>query len=66
MAYVSVHESELNLFEKPSRLILSSFSGGGKSWLCSKIIQKYKALFDKIVCVGSRLENVDCGRADLP
>lgn len=59
MAYERVLSNELNLFEKTSRLILSSFSGGGKSFLCSKIIRKYKDLFDKIVCVGSKLENLE-------
>ena len=59
MAYECVLSSEVNIFHKPSRIILSSFSGGGKSWLCSQLIRKYKELFDRIICVGSRLENLE-------
>ena len=59
MKHIGVSSSDLNLFEKPARIIISGYSGSGKSFLCSQLIRKYEHLFDHIICVGSVLENLE-------
>ena len=53
----SISDSELNLFAQPARILIAGYSGGGKSVLASKLIGKYRSVFDKVVIIGSTLEN---------
>ena len=55
--YASISDSELNLFTQPARILIAGYSGGGKSVLASKLIRKYRSAFDKVVIIGSTLEN---------
>lgn len=54
----TINESELLLFEKPCRILLSGFSGSGKSYFTSQLIRKYRHKFSKVIVLGSDLENV--------
>ena len=56
--YTQVLASQIDIFNEPARLIFAGFSGCGKSYLLSKLLNKYKHKFSKIVLVGSNLENV--------
>lgn len=53
-----VNESDIDIFYKPSRIVISGVSGAGKSSLCVNLIHKYHKKFKKIVVLGSSLENV--------
>ena len=55
--YASISDLELNLFTQPARILIAGYSGGGKSVLASKLIRKYRSAFDKVVVIGSTLEN---------
>ena len=59
MEYARINESELDIFKNHARILISGYSGGGKSWLASKIIKKYSYKFDHIIVLGSNLENVN-------
>ena len=56
--YPEVDANELNIFQEPARLVFAGYSGSGKSWLVSKLLNKYKHAFSKIIVVGSNLENI--------
>ena len=57
--YRSILENEINIFEKPSRIIISGSSGTGKSYFISKLIRKYQSCFDSVIVIGANLENID-------
>lgn len=56
--YAHVDQDQIDIFHEPARLIFAGFSGSGKSYLLSKLLNKYKHKFSKIIVVGSNLENV--------
>ena len=56
--YTVVKEDELNIFNKPSRVILFGVSGAGKSSLTSALLHKYHSTFQEIIVLGSDLENI--------
>ena len=57
--FAEVNSQELDLFAEPARLIFAGYSGSGKSYLLSKLLNKYKHKFAKIILIGSILENVE-------
>ena len=57
--HAHVSESDIDLFHKSSRIIICGFSNSGKSYLASLIIEKYSNKFDKIICIGADMENIE-------
>ena len=57
--YTTVSEHQVDIFQEPARLIFAGCSGSGKSYLLSKLVQKYSHKFDRIILVGANLENLD-------
>ena len=57
--YTSISENEIDIFEKPARIIVSGTSGAGKSFFISKLIRKYRNKFDSVIVVGANLENIE-------
>jgi len=55
----TVPGSDLDIFNEPARLIVSGYSGSGKSHFVVKLLKKYSHKFKKIIVVGSDLENTD-------
>ena len=51
-------ESELGIFNKPARILVAGASNSGKSYLVSRLIQRWHQKFERIVVIGSDLENV--------
>ena len=56
MMYARIGGEDLDLFKKPARLLISGFSGSGKSTFVVSLIRKYRNKFSKIVVLGSELE----------
>jgi len=56
MAYTTIPGLELDIFHQPARLLISGFSGSGKSYLVSKLILKYRDRFSRVIVVGSDLD----------
>ena len=56
MTYARIAESELNIFERPARLLVSGYSGSGKSTLVEDIIKKYRDVFERVIILGTNLE----------
>lgn len=63
-AHTRVSEEDVDLFIKPSRLIICGFSNSGKTYLTSLIVKKYADRFEKIVCIGGDLSNDKVERDD--
>ena len=59
MTYATIAESELNIFERPARLLVSGYRGSGKSTLVEEIIKKYRDLFERVILLGTNLEKSD-------
>ena len=57
MDYATLCEEDLNIFAKPARLLISGFSGSGKSNFVCKLVKKYRSSFHRIIVLGSDLEN---------
>ena len=57
MAYSKICEDEINIFNKPARLLVAGYSNSGKSFLVKKIVKKYRAVFNKIILLGSDFED---------
>ena len=57
MAYGVISEEELDIFNKPARLLISGFSGSGKSSFVCALIKKYRDRFQRVIVLGSDLEN---------
>ena len=55
--YTSISGDELNIFQKPARVIIAGSSGAGKSYFVSALISKYRQVFTKVIVIGSDLEN---------
>ena len=53
-----VNASDLTLFQRPNRLLLSGYSNSGKSYFVSNLIRKYRSVFSKVIVIGSDLEFV--------
>ncbi|XP_069176698.1 uncharacterized protein [Procambarus clarkii] len=47
-----ITEEQLDIFNEPSRIIIAGFSNGGKSYLCTKLVQKYHLKFSSIIICG--------------
>ena len=45
-------DDQLNLFNYPARIIIAGYTNSGKTYLCTKIVEKYHHLFSKIVISG--------------
>ena len=56
--YSIVNKNEINIFEKPARLIIAGSSGAGKSYFVSALIEEYRENFDHVIVIGSDLENI--------
>jgi len=54
-----IGDEELDVFIKPARFLIAGLSGSGKSYFTSKLLRKYRNRFNKIIVIGSDLENVD-------
>ena len=50
---------QVEFFHTPSRFLIAGLSGSGKSFFTSQLINKYKSKFNKIVVLGSDLENIE-------
>jgi len=57
MAYTSISSTELDIFHQPARLLISGFSGSGKTFLVTRLIEKYRERFSRIIVVGSDLDH---------
>ena len=55
--FTRIDSSDIDIFNKPARVIIAGFSNSGKSFFTSKLLQNYKNKFDKIILYGSELEN---------
>ena len=51
--------SEVDIFHTTARILIAGFSGSGKSFFTSKLINLYKHKFSRIISIGSDLEQVD-------
>ena len=51
-------DPELDIFNKPARILVAGASNSGKSYLVSRLIQRWHQKFERIVVIGSDLENV--------
>ena len=51
-------EPELDISNKLARILIAGASNSGKSYLVSKLIQRWHKRFERIVVTGSDLENV--------
>ena len=56
MSYGRVTEDVLDIFNKPARLLVSGFSGSGKSTFVCKLIEKYRNKFQRVIVLGSELD----------
>lgn len=56
--YNIINENDISLFNKPHRILISGFSGSGKSFFTSNLIKKYRSNFKRVIVIGSDLENV--------
>jgi len=54
----TILKEDVDLFVKPSRFLVAGLSGSGKSYFTSNLIRRYRDKFDKIVVIGSDLENI--------
>lgn len=45
-------EESLNLFRHPTRIIIAGYTNSGKTFLCSKIVEKYHEVFSRIIICG--------------
>ena len=59
MEYARVFETDIDIFKNHARILVAGWSNSGKSFLVSKLIQKYVNKFDHIIVLGSNLENVN-------
>ena len=57
--YTRVAADDADLFVRPARILISGFSGSGKSSLVVSILKKYRYKFNKVVLLGGDLEGVD-------
>ena len=57
MVYARVAHSEINIFHRPARLLISGYSGSGKSSLVSALVKQYRESFERVFILGSDLEN---------
>ena len=53
-----IPSSELNIFEKHSRVAFLGASGSGKTNLFINLVKKYGGLFDEIIIIGGDLFNI--------
>ena len=58
---LTVTENDLNPFINCSRILISGFSHSGKSNFVSDLVNKYHKTFEKIIVLGSILENIQSG-----
>ena len=56
--YPSVNLTDIDIFNKPARVIVAGYSGCGKSYLVSELVKLYHAKFQKIVVYGTALEGL--------
>ena len=56
MEYTTISDEDLDIFVKPARLLISGFSGSGKSCFVSALIEKYRHKFNRVIVLGSDLE----------
>ena len=57
MTYVRISEADIDIFNKPARLLISGYSGSGKSTLVKEIVAKYRNKFEKVIILGADLED---------
>ena len=57
MAYGVINEEELNIFNKPARLLIRGFSGYGKNCSEYALIKNYRYRLQSVIIPGSDLEN---------
>ena len=57
MAYGVISEEELNIFNKPARLLISGFSGSEKISFVRSLIKIYRDCFQRVIVLSSDLEN---------
>ena len=60
--YTRVDGADIDIFQKPARLVVTGSSHSGKSYWCANLIRKYNKYFEKIVVIGAEFENL----SDLP
>ena len=51
--YARVMEPELDIFNKPAQILVAGASNSGKSYLVSRLIQRWYEKFERIVVIGS-------------
>ena len=56
--YPRVMEPEVDIFNKPAKILVTGASNSGKSYLVSNFIQRWHERFERIVVIGNDLENV--------
>lgn len=59
IAMETVSSDELSLFENTSRILIGGVSGSGKSYFVSSLLHKVRDKFDRVIVIGSDLENVE-------
>ena len=56
--YSTVSETDIDIFHDPARLIFAGCSGSGKTFLMTRMVEKYKHKFDTIISVGVTLPSI--------
>ena len=57
--YGTVSEDEIDIFCEPARIIFAGCSSSGKTFLLTRLVQKYKDKFDTIISIGVTLPSID-------
>ena len=55
--YTSLQGVDVAIFYLPARLLISDFTGSGKSFFISRLLRRYTTYIDQTIAISSSLEN---------